>query len=224
MSPTCRRRPSSSSSLEQRPRCARRPSRAARRRASPRRAPPRRRRSAPIGGAAARPCRRQRVACGAAACRARAPSEAAPALPQPQSFLEVVELFEQAPRGDAALASLRACASRAFRARAHRVPPGDGAPRDLANRLGKLLGEWTGQRWVVSVSGEEGAPTLREQADARDRSTAGARRRSTRWCARCSRPFPARASRRCASSARAEPAEAEPADSADERSEGDDVR
>jgi DNA polymerase-3 subunit gamma/tau len=34
--------------------------------------------------------------------------------------------------------------------------------RDLANRLGQLLGEWTGARWVVAVSQAEGAPTLAE--------------------------------------------------------------
>jgi DNA polymerase III subunit gamma/tau len=42
------------------------------------------------------------------------------------------------------------------------------APRDLANRLGQLLTEWTGTRWVVAVSQAEGAPTLAEQAAQRD--------------------------------------------------------
>ncbi len=37
------------------------------------------------------------------------------------------------------------------------------APRDLAGRLGRLLQEWTGERWVVSVSDVPGAPTLRSQ-------------------------------------------------------------
>ena len=45
--------------------------------------------------------------------------------------------------------------------------PIEGAPRDLTNKLGELLGEWTGRRWVVSVSGEPGEPTLEEQAEAR---------------------------------------------------------
>ena len=30
--------------------------------------------------------------------------------------------------------------------------PAEGAPRDLANRLGQLLGEWTGSRWLIAVS------------------------------------------------------------------------
>jgi len=37
--------------------------------------------------------------------------------------------------------------------------PADNAPRDLANRLGQKLGEWTGMRWVVSISHAEGEPT-----------------------------------------------------------------
>ncbi|HWK44845.1 MAG TPA: DNA polymerase III subunit gamma/tau [Stellaceae bacterium] len=44
--------------------------------------------------------------------------------------------------------------------------PAEGAPRDLANRLGQKLGEWTGMRWVVSVSQAEGEPTPRQQAEA----------------------------------------------------------
>jgi DNA polymerase-3 subunit gamma/tau len=41
------------------------------------------------------------------------------------------------------------------------------APRDLARRLGQKLSEWTGTRWVVAVSQEEGAPTLEQQQQVR---------------------------------------------------------
>jgi DNA polymerase-3 subunit gamma/tau len=41
--------------------------------------------------------------------------------------------------------------------------PGPNAPRDLANRMGRLLSDWTGERWIVIVSDAEGAPTLAEQ-------------------------------------------------------------
>ena len=44
--------------------------------------------------------------------------------------------------------------------------PGPQAPTNLANRLGARLTEWTGRRWVVSVSGEAGAPSLEQQAQA----------------------------------------------------------
>ena len=39
----------------------------------------------------------------------------------------------------------------------------DGSPRSLASDVMRLLGEWTGRRWVVSVSGAVGQPTLQEQ-------------------------------------------------------------
>ena len=42
--------------------------------------------------------------------------------------------------------------------------PGPQAPPKLANRLGELLTNWTGRRWIVTVSGEPGLPTLQEQA------------------------------------------------------------
>mgnify|MGYP006421828889 CR=1 FL=1 len=41
--------------------------------------------------------------------------------------------------------------------------PGTHAPSDLAGRLGKALGAWTGRRWVVSISDAAGDPTLDEQ-------------------------------------------------------------
>jgi DNA polymerase-3 subunit gamma/tau len=41
--------------------------------------------------------------------------------------------------------------------------PGPNAPRDLATRMGGLLSDWTGERWIVSVSDAPGAPTLAEQ-------------------------------------------------------------
>jgi DNA polymerase-3 subunit gamma/tau len=46
--------------------------------------------------------------------------------------------------------------------------PGPGAPTNLANRLGTLLTERTGRRWVIAISSEAGQPTLREQAQAED--------------------------------------------------------
>jgi DNA polymerase-3 subunit gamma/tau len=41
--------------------------------------------------------------------------------------------------------------------------------RTIANDLSRALQQWTGQRWMVSLSSEEGAPTLREQAAAAER-------------------------------------------------------
>ncbi len=90
--------------------------------------------------------------------------------PQPQSFLEVVELFEK---------NHEALVRAQLYAHAHLVSfetgriglrLDEGAPRDLTNKLATLLSQWTGQRWLVSISGEPGDPTLKEQAEARKQS------------------------------------------------------
>ena len=44
--------------------------------------------------------------------------------------------------------------------------PANGADQDLAGRLGRKLGEWTGMRWIVSVSRTQGRPTLHEEREA----------------------------------------------------------
>jgi len=90
------------------------------------------------------------------------------AAPAPQSFAEVVALFDQ--RREAVLRSHLFANVHLVRFEPGRIElrPTEAAPRDLANRLGKLLGEWTGERWVVSIAQSEGEPTLKEQAAARD--------------------------------------------------------
>jgi DNA polymerase-3 subunit gamma/tau len=44
-----------------------------------------------------------------------------------------------------------------------------GGARDLASTLMQKLQAWTNERWMVSVVASGGAPTLKEQRDARDR-------------------------------------------------------
>ncbi|MDO6588880.1 DNA polymerase III subunit gamma/tau [Loktanella sp. D2R18] len=46
------------------------------------------------------------------------------------------------------------------------VNPTQNAAKDLLGRLGSRLQSWTGTRWVVSASPEEGAPTIAEVRDA----------------------------------------------------------
>ena len=41
------------------------------------------------------------------------------------------------------------------------------APKTLVGELSKKLADWTGRRWMVVVSAEPGAPSLRAQAEAR---------------------------------------------------------
>lgn len=50
------------------------------------------------------------------------------------------------------------------------IRPEEAARRELAAEIGKVLSSATGQRWVVSVSGAAGAPTLAQQAQAEDRA------------------------------------------------------
>ena len=42
--------------------------------------------------------------------------------------------------------------------------PSDSAQSTLGNRLGGTLTRLTGARWAISLSGEEGAPTLSQQS------------------------------------------------------------
>jgi DNA polymerase-3 subunit gamma/tau len=83
--------------------------------------------------------------------------------PQPHSFAELVELV-QAKR-EVVLANHLAGDVHLVHFEPGRIElrPGAAAPRDLAGGLGRLLEEWTGRRWVVSVSDAPGAATLRSQ-------------------------------------------------------------
>ena len=85
--------------------------------------------------------------------------------PAPQSFNELVALFES--RREAMLHTHLCRNVHLVRFEPGRLEfrPGEHAPRDLANRIGSHLSDWTGQRWVVSVSSDAGAPTLAEQAE-----------------------------------------------------------
>jgi DNA polymerase-3 subunit gamma/tau len=89
----------------------------------------------------------------------------------PRSFAEVVALFDK--RREAVIRSH-------LRERVHLIAfepgriefrPADGAPANLANRISQLLGEWTGERWLVAPSkaATGGEPTLREQEEHRER-------------------------------------------------------
>jgi DNA polymerase III subunit gamma/tau len=96
-----------------------------------------------------------------------APSSGSPLDPMPQNFVETVALFDCHREGITA-AQLRSQVHLvAFEPGQIEFRPAEGAPRDLASRLGQKLSEWTGTRWVVAVSQEEGAPTLEQQQQVR---------------------------------------------------------
>jgi DNA polymerase-3 subunit gamma/tau len=88
----------------------------------------------------------------------------APALPDPQNFPEVVALLGE--RREAILQAHLVNNVHLVRFEPGRleINPDQHAPRNLSNRLGTLLSEWTGKRWVVAISGEPGEPTLASQA------------------------------------------------------------
>ena len=90
--------------------------------------------------------------------------------PMPQSFAEVVALFDK--RREAVIgAQLREYVHLiAFEPGRIEFRPADAAPSNLANRISRLLSEWTGERWLVARSpADPGQPTLRQQEERRDR-------------------------------------------------------
>ena len=93
------------------------------------------------------------------------PSQAEAA--QPESFQEVVKLASD-KRELKLAADLRNTAHLVRFEPGHiELRPNANAPKDLAGNLGKRLSEWTGRRWVVSLSQEAGDPTLFEQEQQR---------------------------------------------------------
>ncbi len=122
----------------------------------------------PAAGASAPPEPRGNGGGGAAARLATQPAtaiatQAAPAMPAPRNFTEVVALFET--RREARLVH-----SLMHHVHEVRCEPGliefrpePKAPTDLAPRLSELLSQWTGRRWIASVSSAEGKPTLIQQ-------------------------------------------------------------
>lgn len=111
------------------------------------------------------------VAGSAQGVVARAP-EAAPqptaraAVPAPDTFAAVVALFEAKREAMIAAHLKRQVHLVRFEAGIIEFNPDKGAPKDLAGQVGKLLSQWTGARWVVSVVNAAGQPTLHEQEHA----------------------------------------------------------
>ncbi|MBO0737600.1 MAG: DNA polymerase III subunit gamma/tau [Alphaproteobacteria bacterium] len=89
--------------------------------------------------------------------------------PVPQSFTEVVALFDR--RREALIRSYLWSHVYLVSFEPGRIEfrLAAGAPPDLANRLGQLLSEWTGIRWMIAVSEAEGEPSLHEQEQGRER-------------------------------------------------------
>lgn len=93
--------------------------------------------------------------------------QAAPSLPQPRSFPDLVAVLEEARE-------VRLAAE--LKSHVHLVQfepgrivfrPAPGADRGLVQRLAGRLEALTGMRWSISLSEEQGAPSLTEQATSR---------------------------------------------------------
>ncbi|MBK1695949.1 DNA polymerase III subunit gamma/tau [Rhodovibrio salinarum] len=97
----------------------------------------------------------------------QAQTEATPELPQPQSFQDVVKLASDKRELKLAADLRNAVHLVRFEPGHIEVRPNANAPKDLAGNLGRLLSDWTGRRWVVSLSQDAGDPTLFEQEQQR---------------------------------------------------------
>ncbi len=104
----------------------------------------------------------------ATAVASPAPMEAAPAgapspVKAPQSFLDVLQLFEENREVGIKSQLYNFVHLVKFEPGRIELRPAEDAPRDLAARTMKFLEQWTGARWVVTISQERGDPTLAEQ-------------------------------------------------------------
>lgn len=99
------------------------------------------------------------------AMAATQPAVAAP--PAPKNFTEVVALFET--KREARLVNCLMHQVHEVRCEPGLIEfrPESKAPTDLAARLSDLLSQWTGRRWIASVSSAEGKPTLIQQKAAK---------------------------------------------------------
>src|SRR5215813_9932019 len=127
-----------------------------------------------LGAAPSAPLRseltdRPRAVASGGAVAAAQPVSAAPA-PSLESFAAVVALLGE--RREAILQAHLKNNVHLVHFEPGRIEfrPDEHAPRNLANRLGALLSDWTGRRWVVAISGEPGEPTLAQQEAAADRA------------------------------------------------------
>jgi DNA polymerase III subunit gamma/tau len=101
---------------------------------------------------------------GQALALAPAPvAESATALAPPGDFLALVRMLQEGKEG--LLAGYLHSAAHLVHYEPGRVELrlAPSVPANVPGRVGQLLSQWTGMRWIISLSGEIGAPTLAEQ-------------------------------------------------------------
>jgi len=89
------------------------------------------------------------------------------AVPGPASYRELVKLFAEKKEGILEYHLASSARLVRFEPGVVEINPLPTAPPNLANRVGSLLSEWTGRRWVIGISSAPGEPTIAEveQAD-----------------------------------------------------------
>lgn len=138
--------------------------------------------SGPSGGGASAALAPRLVRGGPAAEPMMAAAEPLPAAAQapspmvaamPNTFEAVVALFEAKRAGILATHLKRDIHLVRFEPGRLEFRPGRNAPRGLHGEIGQKLGDWTGERWIVSVSNEAGAATLFEQEQSAEQDRRG---------------------------------------------------
>ncbi|MDQ8028090.1 MAG: DNA polymerase III subunit gamma/tau [Brevundimonas sp.] len=87
---------------------------------------------------------------------------AAPALPDPQTFEQVVALIGEKREVGLQMDVQRFVKPVAFKPGAITYESAPGAPFDLARRLSGRLREWTGRTWLIAANGQGGGETIIE--------------------------------------------------------------
>ncbi|HEY0103624.1 MAG TPA: DNA polymerase III subunit gamma/tau, partial [Brevundimonas sp.] len=99
---------------------------------------------------------------GGASAQLAARPVAAPALPDPQSFEQVVALIGEKREVGLQMDVQRYVRPVAFKPGAITYESLDGAPMDLARKLASRLKDWTGRTWLIAANGQGGGETMIE--------------------------------------------------------------
>jgi DNA polymerase III subunit gamma/tau len=91
------------------------------------------------------------------------PETNAAQIKSPESFAEVLALFDEQREVGIRVQLFNNVHLVRFEKGRIEIRPTEHAQRDLANKTASMLTQWTGERWVVSISQDAGDPTMAEQ-------------------------------------------------------------
>jgi DNA polymerase-3 subunit gamma/tau len=91
-------------------------------------------------------------------------------MPAPQNYKELVALFAEKREGTLHAQLYANVNPVRCEPGILEIRTGSSAPANLAARLGQCLTQWTGQRWMVSITDKGGEPTLAEQDKAAEQN------------------------------------------------------